>query len=41
MLLFDASGNIVIDAGIDTPRTGSFADRDYFMVQRALSLLQT
>ncbi len=34
MLVFDASGKIIIDAGNDAPRTGNFADRDYFVVQR-------
>ncbi|WP_084534307.1 sensor domain-containing diguanylate cyclase [Paraburkholderia dilworthii] len=34
MLVFDASGNIIIDAGNDTPRKGNFADRDYFKVHR-------
>lgn len=34
MLVFDASGKIIIDAGNDTPRTGNFADRDYFIAQR-------
>ncbi|MGF6970278.1 hypothetical protein OKW43_007373 [Paraburkholderia sp. WC7.3g] len=34
MLVLDASGNVVIDAGNDTPRKGNFADRDYFKVQR-------
>ncbi|MGF6812818.1 diguanylate cyclase (GGDEF)-like protein [Paraburkholderia sp. Clong3] len=34
MLVLDASGNVIIDAGNDTPRKGNFADRDYFKVQR-------
>jgi len=34
MLVLDAAGNIVIDAGSDTPRQGNFADRPYFTVQR-------
>ncbi|WP_442955595.1 sensor domain-containing diguanylate cyclase [Paraburkholderia sp. MPAMCS5] len=34
MLVLDASGNVIIDAGNDTPRKGNFADRDYFTVQR-------
>jgi diguanylate cyclase (GGDEF)-like protein len=34
MVVLDAAGNIVIDAGNDAPRTGNFADRRYFTVQR-------
>nr|WP_244323297.1 sensor domain-containing diguanylate cyclase [Paraburkholderia dipogonis] len=34
MLVLDASGNVIIDAGNDKPRTGNFADRDYFKAQR-------
>ncbi|CAH2932886.1 MAG: GGDEF domain protein [uncultured Paraburkholderia sp.] len=34
MLVFDASGEIMIDAGSDPPRKGNFADRDYFAVHR-------
>ncbi|MFM0084863.1 diguanylate cyclase [Paraburkholderia sediminicola] len=34
ILVLDAAGNIVIDAGSDTPRLGNFADRQYFIVQR-------
>jgi hypothetical protein len=34
MLVLDAAGNIVIDAGSDTPREGNFADRPHFTVQR-------
>src|SRR5476651_656906 len=34
MLVMDALGNVVIDSGSDTPRTGNFSDRPYFTVQR-------
>ncbi|MEM5367157.1 diguanylate cyclase [Paraburkholderia azotifigens] len=34
MLVIDASGNIILDAGSDTPRSGNFADRPYFTVHR-------
>ena len=34
MLVIDALGNVIIDSGGDTPRTGNFSDRQYFTVQR-------
>jgi diguanylate cyclase (GGDEF)-like protein len=34
MLVLDEQGNIVVDSGNDTPRTGNFSDRPYFIVQR-------
>jgi diguanylate cyclase (GGDEF)-like protein len=34
MLVMDELGNVVIDSGSDTPRTGNFGDREYFKVQR-------
>jgi len=34
MLVLDASGNIIMDSGSDTPRKGNFAERQYFTVQR-------
>lgn len=34
MLVLDEAGNIVFDSGSAVPRTGNFADRDYFIAQR-------
>jgi diguanylate cyclase (GGDEF)-like protein len=34
MLVMDELGNVIIDSGSDTPRTGNFSDREYFKVQR-------
>jgi diguanylate cyclase (GGDEF)-like protein len=34
MLVLDALGNVVIDSGSETPRSGNFSDRQYFIVQR-------
>ncbi|MBN3754840.1 diguanylate cyclase [Paraburkholderia sp. Tr-20389] len=34
MLVIDASGQIILDAANDTPRSGNFSDRPYFIVQR-------
>src|SRR5476649_502508 len=34
MLVMDALGNVVMDSGGDTPRTGNFSDRPYFTIQR-------
>ena len=34
ILLLDASGEVIADSSLLTPRTGNFADRDYFLVHR-------
>ncbi|BCZ84400.1 hypothetical protein PTKU64_80750 [Paraburkholderia terrae] len=34
ILVLDASGNIIIDSASEVARTGNFADRRYFTVQR-------
>lgn len=35
MLIIDASGNVVEDMGMIPPRTGNYADRDYFLAHKA------
>ena len=35
MLIIDASGNVVEDMGMVPPRTGNYADRDYFLAHKA------